>query len=111
MKSENATRNTCIDQTPVEEHRSQDGKSILCNFCSNYSLHTKGSGVAAIRDIDFDGEGEIRSAKKNPRKIVGVGWGKGTFYKRKIGVVGRVHPSIFQKRALPYPPSISWATL
>ena len=29
IKSENATRNTCIDHTPAEELRSEDGKSHI----------------------------------------------------------------------------------
>ena len=29
IKSENAARNACIDHTPVEELRSQDGKSHI----------------------------------------------------------------------------------
>ena len=29
IKSENATRNACIDHTPAEELRSQDGKSHI----------------------------------------------------------------------------------
>ena len=69
-------------------------------FYSNYSLLTRDSGVADIRDIDLAWKGEMREREKKPQE--NRRGGEGALYTLNIGD-GLVHPPIFSIDRSPIP--------